>query len=208
MKNDLHPYRTNLFRIGDFDDYLDEMEIETSELESLIKLKEWIIKFLCKPYKNLGRRGHVCPYTKLAIQNDNLKFSLLSVNENDFSIFEKHILEYLHEFVTSQKEKRNVYNTFVIALLNIKDVKNFVDKAHEQIKPKFVAKGYMLGQFYPGCTIPGIHNTNFLSLDSPHPMFVIRNMVENDNLFLQDNEDHMEYYNRHFKTASIKRNSS
>jgi len=200
MNNDMNPYKSKLFSIGDFDNNLDEMVIRPSEVESLYKLKEWIVKFLCTSYENLGRRGHVCPYTKLAIQNDNLKIALLSVNENDFSGFEKQILEYLDEFIMRQKGKKNVYNTFVIALLNINNVKNFVDKAHEKIKPNFVLKGYMFGQFYPGCNIPGIHNDNFLSLDSPHPMFVIRNMVENDHLFLQDNEDHLKYYNKHFKT--------
>ena len=51
-------------------------------------------------------------------------------------------------------------------------------------KTKFVEQGLMLGQFYPGCTVAGLHNPEFPALDSPLPLLAMRQMAPTDFAFL------------------------
>ncbi|MFJ9743824.1 DUF6875 domain-containing protein, partial [Streptomyces sp. NPDC101166] len=64
---------------------------------------------------------------------------------------------------------------------------------HDQ-KTKFVQQGLMLGQFYPGCTVPGLHNPSFPALDAPLPMLAIRYMAPTDFPFLNSRHDWMDFY--------------
>jgi hypothetical protein len=42
----------------------------------------------------------------------------------------------------------------------------------------------MIGEFWPGHTMPGLHNHSFRPLAAPVPMLAIRHMVVSDLLFL------------------------
>ena len=59
-----------------------------------------------------------------------------------------------------------------------------IDEVHRARKTEVVWCGWMLGQFYPGCTVPGLWNRQFRPLDAPLPMLVLRPMTSADFPFL------------------------
>ncbi|MEO0867043.1 MAG: DUF6875 domain-containing protein, partial [Cyanobacteria bacterium J06642_11] len=63
------------------------------------------------------------------------------------------------------------------------------DRIQRRLKPFFVEKRLMLGEFYPGNQSPGLHNPDFRPLQSPVPMLVIRSMTEPDLPFLSRTSD-------------------
>jgi hypothetical protein len=70
----------------------------------------------------------------------------------------------------------------------------FVVETHRRLKPMFLQHRMMLGEFYPGCPKPGLHNPDFRPLQAPHPLLVIRAMVEADLWFLTDKDEFVEAY--------------
>lgn len=70
----------------------------------------------------------------------------------------------------------------------------FMVKTHRRLKPAFLKNRMMLGEFYPGCPKPGLHNPSFRPLDAPHPLLVIRAMVEPDLWFLTDQDAFIDSY--------------
>ncbi len=51
----------------------------------------------------------------------------------------------------------------------------------------------MLGQFYHGCPQAGVHNPRFRPLSTPYPLFAVRYMVKDDELFNRDVNAQIEY---------------
>jgi hypothetical protein len=69
-----------------------------------------------------------------------------------------------------------------------------VAEAHARLKPHHLARGLMLGEFFPSCDKRGLHNQDFRPLRSPWPLLVIRPMVEADIEFLWDEDRFAEAY--------------
>jgi hypothetical protein len=66
-----------------------------------------------------------------------------------------------------------------------------IDRAHELIdavqadlKPEFVRKGLMIGEFHTRNNVSGLHNDNFYPLRTPTPCLAIRHIVPSDLVFL------------------------
>ena len=53
----------------------------------------------------------------------------------------------------------------------------FIVATHTRLKPAFLDRGLMLGEFYPTCPKPGLRNPDFRPLRSPVPLLVIRQMA-------------------------------
>jgi hypothetical protein len=64
-----------------------------------------------------------------------------------------------------------------------------IPTVHGLLKADVVAKGIMLGEFYADSSSPGIHNSTFYPLRSLIPLFVFRQMVPNDFIFLNKDSD-------------------
>jgi hypothetical protein len=66
-----------------------------------------------------------------------------------------------------------------------------IDRAHElidavqaELKPEFVRKGLMIGEFHTRNNVPGLHNDSFYPLRTPTPCLAIRHIVPSDLVFL------------------------
>jgi len=64
----------------------------------------------------------------------------------------------------------------------------------QELKPEFVAKGIMIGQFHPYCLESGLWNQNFRPLQAPVPLLAIRYMVLTDFPFLRKDERFISSY--------------
>jgi hypothetical protein len=76
-----------------------------------------------------------------------------------------------------------------------------IDVVQKALKPRFVADGLMIGQFYPGCSAPGLWNHHFRPLSSTVPLLTIRHMVAADAGFLVDAPGHLAAYLARFGDA-------
>lgn len=168
------------------------------QLDSLKLVQKWVYNHLCKPHPELGRKGNVCPFTLPSIKKDHFWLGCYTskhATANDIcELMEECMDIFLQTAPVNSPE--SIFKTFVIAFPNITTPETtlLIDYTHELLKPDFVRNGLMLGQFYPNCNIGGVHNSKFMSLNSPIPLFVIRNMVVNDFLFLHHEEKFLADY--------------
>ena len=110
------------------------------------------------------------------------------------------MMAYLDSFERNRLNSSDeIFRTYIILFPTVvpSEAASLIDFTHPLLKPHFVEKGFMLGQFYPDCEIGGVHNINFKSLQSPMPLYVIRNIVLNDHLFLNDNQEYLRAYLRY-----------
>ena len=79
---------------------------------------------------------------------------------------------------------------------------------HNRLKPRFLSKGLMLGEFFPGHSKSSVWNKDFYPLSSPLPVFVIRYMINVDYNFLKSNPLYLSSYLRFFQYKIPKKNKA
>jgi hypothetical protein len=163
---------------------------------ALRQVARWLEDWVSKPDPALGRTGEVCPWTRRTI--DLGKLELVPVGSNDADEVSE-ILQALLERFVSTEPTRGADASFrsIVAIfhrLHPASAGPFMVAAHSRSKPSFLARGLMLGEFYPTCDKPGLRNPTFRPLRSPVPLLVIRQMVEADVEFLLDKDEFVEAY--------------
>lgn len=142
-------------------------------------IKNFYFNYLAKPHPNLGRSGAVCPFVPLALKFEKIT-SLLIASETTIEQV-KCILMEKAEFMETQSKD----SAFVLFLPNFSP--SDIDTIQIQLKPLFVSKGLMVGEFHSSNTTPGIHNQSFFPLRSDIPCLAIRHMIKEDMPFMLKN---------------------
>lgn len=156
----------------------------------------WLDECVSRPHPGLGRSGDVCPWTRRTLQLGRLY--LASVPATQESCLDASLLALLREF-SSMRQASCPFDTFraIVAVfpnLSEDTGDQVIVTAHGRLKPLFLRERAMLGEFYPKCEKPGLHAPDFRPLRSPHPLLVIREMVEADVWFLMDRDEFVESY--------------
>lgn len=182
--------------------------VNVEAVNALIKIKDWANNHLCNPHPELGRKGHVCPYTLASIKKRHFWLSPYSFKPTTPEKICDVMFKYMESFLETQPKHTDerIFKTFVVVFhkMSFDETSLLIDYTHKILKPSFVENGLMLGQFHDNCNIGGVHNSNFMSLHSPIPLFVIRNMVVNDYMFLNDEQRFIDSYNKHFSGSNSK----
>ncbi len=156
----------------------------------------WVDTHLMRPNPELGRDGPVCPFIRgtttrtllwagLAAGGDRLDESaLLRITEDALDIYQG--LRADHAYRAQQV----ALVTLFPGLTRV----DRIDAVHAAQKTTVVRAGLMLGQFYPGCRVPGLWNHRFHPLDAPVPMLVLRPMMSTDFPFLAGREEWLYAY--------------
>lgn len=154
----------------------------------LATVTRWARDFLCAPNAALGREGLVCPYTKSALEKGTFWLTAIAGARPDANAIAEAALAYGERF--SQLEPRTglaaQFKTILIVFpeMSERDAPAIIDGVQHHLKPDFVARGLMLGQFYATCDEPGLWNPAFRPLRSPVPLLAIRQLVPSDFPFL------------------------
>jgi hypothetical protein len=90
----------------------------------------------------------------------------------------------------------------VFAELDAALAPSLIDAVQIFLKREVIRKGRMIGQFYPGCTEPGLHNPDFRPLESPYPLLVLRPMQLTDLQFLTAVPEFLQAYCDYFEIHS------
>ncbi|WP_345815179.1 DUF6875 domain-containing protein [Paraburkholderia sp. PREW-6R] len=169
--------------------------------ESLASVMAWIEHFLCAPNTALGRLGDVCPFAKTAM----LKRAITFYRNYSESVpcLARDMEQHMEEFQQSAG-MNDVYQCRIIVPNRLDDVAAAVEAVQMQLKPAFVERHMMIGQFFQACEEPGLWSKDFRPLQSPVPLLAIRNMVPTDIAFLHGNDNYVRAYLEKFgKRGSI-----
>ncbi len=176
------------------------------EQNALQRAMTWIKSFIIMPHENLGRPGAVCPYVKPAIREKLMYLTVCPLPETptEDDIFNS-MLIYGNIFQRMEPTEGDLskLRTIVIALPDIPDehAQALMEPAHKRLKTELLKHNMLIGQFYPGCQIPGSWNPHFLPLQSPIAMFAIRTFIESDWRFLKGNEEWEDLFKNRFGEA-------
>jgi hypothetical protein len=164
---------------------------EASTDEGFSRILGWIEHFLCAPNTELGRLGDVCPFAKTAMLKRSVEFyrNRSSSVPDLLADLELHMEEFLQAGST-----QDVYRCRIIVPSGVDDIVSAVEYVQKQLKPAFVERHLMIGQFFQECAEPGLWNKEFRPLQAPVPLIAIRNMVPTDIAFLYDDENYVRAY--------------
>lgn len=171
------------------------------------KLQDWIHKDIAASKLELGRPGDVCPYVRPGItRHQSIHFApyfgkpllfdaMVSFMRGLFQVFE----------TMPPKEGAGIGFKAIIAVfaeLDAASAPSLIDAVQIFLKREVILKGRMIGQFYPGCTEPGLHNPDFRPLESPYPLLVLRPMQLTDLQFLTAVPEFLQAYCNYFEIHS------
>ena len=154
---------------------------------SLVKTTQWIESFLAKPHPELGRPGVVCPFVPKSLRLETIQMVEISAKGMSQSNLEELVKECRETFLAQfpQRGKLAIYKALLLVFPDVSDDQcDLIDRVQQTLKPFFVEKGLMLGEFHRSNQSPGLHNSDFRPLQSPVPMLAIRFMTEADLPFL------------------------
>lgn len=172
-------------------------ELSAREADLFSTTAAWLDASISRPHRDLGRAGDVCPWTRRTLQLGRLFLSAIPNVEP--GRVDAGVLELMSAFTAlDSMDGFGTFRAIVAVFPAIPAVEqagaSFVVAVHRRLKPVFLKQRLMLGEFYPGCPKPGLHNPEFRPLHAPHPLLVIRAMVEADLWFLTDRDAFVDAY--------------
>lgn len=173
--------------------------------DALEEVVRWADEYLLEPHPDLGRSGPVCPYVRPSLDRDLLWLTVHPGVDPPLDGLMTAAEQYRRWFhrLPPRSGHLATYKALLILLPDLPPERgpDCIDVVQKALKPRFVADGLMLGQFYPGCSAPGLWNHHFRPLSSTVPLLTIRHMVAADAGFLVDAPGHLAAYFAHFGDA-------
>ncbi len=160
---------------------------------------DWMESFLAAPHAELGRTGDVCPFVRQALSKDSIEF-FINTSE-DVASLEEEMKQHFLDFDAG--DRSNIYRARVILPTRLANAAEAVDTVQHQLKPLFVERHLMIGQFFEACNEPGLWNKDFRPLRTPVPLLAIRSMVPTDVAFLHHDTSWLETYLDKFGNRGI-----
>lgn len=181
--------------------------LKPAEQEAAKSIMSWTRQFLCRPHDLLGREGPVCPFTQPSLSHRLFWVTVVPGSEIDVEKASD-IVERFREWFFELEPKSGseaILKTILILFPEVSHEKarTELEGLQKKLKPNFVKRGVMVGQFYEGCPESGLWNDAFHPLQSPVPLLAIRNMVPSDFPFLhgkRGNSDMLIAYLNRFGT--------
>jgi hypothetical protein len=165
----------------------DHPSASADERRRLAAARRWIEEFLTQHHPQLGRDGEVCPFVTRSLNRDLLHVESFDARDGDDAMRKRvrGLVEALLQASASAADQR-MYLAAVVIPYGQPDrtITRQIECVQSALKPEFVSRGMMIGEFWPGHPMPGLHNQSFRPLAAPVPMLAMRHMVATDLLFL------------------------
>jgi len=162
-------------------------------------VRRWAVEYLCHPHRDLGRRGPVCPFAGPSITRRLFWAAFVpgtDVGEDRMRAIADDLAE-LFPALPPDTGADAALKAVVVVFPDLTDYE-LIERVQNERKSDFVVQGLMLGQFYPGCTVSGLRNSEFQALDAPLPMLAVRHMVGSDFPFLTTDREWVLAYLKKF----------
>lgn len=162
-------------------------------------LRGWACGYLIQPHPDLGRSGPVCPFTHPSISRGLFWVGFIDGCDVGLPQMTEAVDEIFSAFPALPPTDGDdaLLKAVLLVFPDVLDY-SLIEEAQREGKSKFVQEGLMLGQFYPGCTTPGLRNKAFPALDAPLPILAVRNMVGSDFPFLAQRSEWVDAYLKKF----------
>ncbi len=153
-------------------------------------LADWVRHYLMRPHPDLGRTGHVCPFTAKAVRLALLRIGISSSGPAD----RHHILQTMQDAMQvfhamPCTRATRVFRTVIVGFPNCAGADGIaaLQAVQNAMRHHSVVRGKMLGLFEPDSQLTGLINPDFRPLRSPLPVLAIRTLVEQDAPFVARN---------------------
>lgn len=167
--------------------------------QPLQEVVAWAREYLCRPHSELGRSGAVCPYVQTALDKGLFLLTVCPGNEFSSEGVVERVMRYRDWFLEIEPRSgpEAMFKTILLLFPDIplSDAPHLIDATQERLKPEYVKKGLMIGEFH--ATPPnkaGLWNPDFRPLRCPVPLLVIRHMVASDFAFLKEEKGFVSSY--------------
>lgn len=177
------PIRTRLMRVS-------EVDSQCAPTSTPVCVLKWLREFIARPHPQLGRAGSICPFVPHSLRMDSIWIAEIAEEELSVERISGIITAYRNVFLETEPtigaEAKNKAFLFTFPSLVPRGAEGaaLIDRVQQRLKPYFVEKGTMLGEFHATNESPGLRNPAFRPLRSPVPMLAIRHMVESDLPFM------------------------
>ncbi len=159
----------------------------------------WARDYLTQPHPQLGRQGPVCPYVQAAMEKRLFLLAVCPGRDLDGDRILQTVMTYRDRFLQLEPSSGPdaLLKTILILFpeIPLSDIPRLIDATQEMLKPEYVKKKLMIGEFHP---LPpqkgGLWNPDFRPLQAPVPMLVIRHMVPTDFAFLKSEKSFVSAY--------------
>jgi hypothetical protein len=156
--------------------------------EPLKNVLSWSREFLSNPHPDLGREGAVCPYTQPSLERNLFWMTVYPGAHPTMDEVRTVVMAYCEWFLelVPLTGRDAQYKTILILFPDLAPdlAPGIIDIIQATLKPEFIPKGLMIGQFHAVCEEPGLRNPHFRPLRTTVPLLAIRHMVPTDFPFL------------------------
>lgn len=180
---------------------ISDLQYKDIILKKMITMNAWAATYLSNPHESLGRKGPVCPFVPKAIKKQSLFMTYHLCPKNTSIDDIQYIMQaYRQHFKQSNLDKS--YHALMIVFIHPNNestqLSTMIDHAQQKLKPLFLKEGIIIGQFFEGCPVQGIHNEQFRPFNAPVPILGIRKFMPQDLVFITDTSEHMQLYINEF----------
>ena len=151
----------------------------------------YVKNFLAKAHPAVGRSGPVCPFVPKSLRKDCLYTGVVRFPK-DRVITKDHVVDLVRRYASifdtlePTKGRARQFKAIVLIFPDIalKDAHEMIDGVQRYVKPDFVSRGLMVGEFHLRNNTSGLRNKKFYPLRTPIPCIAMRHMVPTDLAFL------------------------
>lgn len=181
---------------------------DADALQTLTSIARYVTEFLTSGNPELGREGAVCPYAAKALEQDLIRLTAFPLEEADEAAVcagMESLRGLLDRLGDSGADLRDRAIVAVFPRLPIQAGSKMVERVQKALKPAFIARELMIGQFYPGCPEPGLWNRGFRPLQTPAVSLAVRNITIFDAPFMLERRAYVDAFVRLFGQAGAAR---
>lgn len=168
----------------------------------------WVRDVLMRPHPDLGRTGHVCPFTAKSARLALLRIGVSHLGGDEPAAIRRTMEEAIRAFAALPCDARTaVFRTVVVAFPNCAGPEGIatLHRVQNALRHHSVIGGKMVGLFEPDSKAEGLINRAFRPLRAPLPVLAIRMLVEQDAPFVVRNPPLLPRYLLSFPMAGSRR---
>ncbi len=181
------------------------------EWNALQRIATYVSNTLTAGDPALGRPGPVCPFTPASLRLKLLTLTISTLSdESEEGVLLS--LDHLQSRILAAEEgspypSAELYRSTVIIFpyLRMPTGATLIERVQKRLKTLYVANGLMLGEFYPGCSAPGLYNKSFRPQDTPEICLAIRHITISDGPFIINNLHCVQSFCGRFGMEGVKR---
>ena len=150
----------------------------------------WVRGYLMRPHPDLGRTGHVCPFTAQAARLSLVRIGTSQLSSVDGAAILATMREAMRAFDTMPCTKAaRIFRTVIVAFPRCADAEGIaaLHNVQNAMRHHSIVRARMIGLFEPASEATGLINPAFRPLRAPVPALAIRMLVEQDAPFVLRN---------------------